>query len=802
MGKMRLEIKRVFSARTDRVKCVDMHPTEPWLLAALYNGTLCLWNHSVGAAITTIDSSDLPLRSARFIARKSWIISGGDEPMIKVYNSNTFEKVIQFEAHSDYIRSLVVHPSQPYVLSCSDDLLIKLWDWENGWKNIMVFEGHSHFVMHVVFNPKDSNVFASASLDSSVKIWNISSSTPNFTLTGHEKGVNYVDFYHGSDKPFLISGSDDKTAKVWDYQTKSCVATLTGHSSNISSVSFHPDLPVILTSSEDGYLKVWHSTTYQLEHSLNYGMERIWSISCLKGFNSVAVAFDEGSLVLKLGREEPAASICTSGKLVFVKHTRVLNATLKGQVSSDAENGSRLALQLRELGTCEVFPQSISHSPNGRFVAVTGDGEYIVYTALAWRNKSFGFAVEFAWSPGNEYAIRESSGRIRVFDRQFQEKKVQIQYLDSSSEAIYSGALLGVRSGTGVVAFYDWETCSLVRRVDAAAKAVYWNEAGDYLAISCEDSVYTLRYIASEWESNQQMHKGEEGVESAFEFLHEISERVKSGCWVQDCFVFVTSSNRLCYAIGSNTFTLLANSSTSENNLSPLYLLGYVQSEQRIFYCDKDVNIFSWRLPIPVINYQTAIVQKDMELAATLLPEIAATELNKVAVFLDNQGHYELAISVTADVDHKFDLALRSGMIDSALDLAEKINSPAKWRAVAELALKKWKFDLAERCYRLANDLQGLFLLGSCKGDQKIIEYVAEMAVKEDQPNLAFSSLLILGKADKCIDQLMSFRKKLPIAALMARSHAPNMVSVALNKWRESLPTKLSSAILDVPDNE
>ncbi len=37
-----------------------------------------------------------------------------------------------------------------------------------------------------------------------------------------------------------------------------------------------------------------------------------------------------------------------------------------------------------------LCPQSLAHNPNGRFVTVCGDGEFVVYTALAWRNKSFG----------------------------------------------------------------------------------------------------------------------------------------------------------------------------------------------------------------------------------------------------------------------------------------------------------------------------------------------------------------------------------------------------------------------------
>lgn len=51
-------------------------------------------------------------------------------------------------------------------------MLIKLWDWEQKWSCIQVFVGHSHYVMDVVFNPKDNNQFASASLDGTVKVDN------------------------------------------------------------------------------------------------------------------------------------------------------------------------------------------------------------------------------------------------------------------------------------------------------------------------------------------------------------------------------------------------------------------------------------------------------------------------------------------------------------------------------------------------------------------------------------------------------------------------------------------------------
>jgi coatomer subunit beta' len=90
--------------------------------------------------------------------------------MIRVYNYNTGELVHKWEAHTDYIRSLAVHPSLPYLLSTSDDTSIKLWDWDQGWANIRIYEGHTHYVMMVAFNPKDPNTFATASLDRKIKV--------------------------------------------------------------------------------------------------------------------------------------------------------------------------------------------------------------------------------------------------------------------------------------------------------------------------------------------------------------------------------------------------------------------------------------------------------------------------------------------------------------------------------------------------------------------------------------------------------------------------------------------------------
>ena len=38
-------MRRKLLARSDRVKCVDLHPVETWMLVSLYNGNVHIWNY-------------------------------------------------------------------------------------------------------------------------------------------------------------------------------------------------------------------------------------------------------------------------------------------------------------------------------------------------------------------------------------------------------------------------------------------------------------------------------------------------------------------------------------------------------------------------------------------------------------------------------------------------------------------------------------------------------------------------------------------------------------------------------------
>lgn len=777
---MRLDVKRQLFARSERVKGIDFHPQEPWILTTLYSGHVYIWSYESSTIVKSFELTDVPIRAGRFIARKNWIVCGSDDFQLRVYNYNTSEKITSFEAHPDYIRAIVVHPTQPFVLTASDDMTIKLWDWDKAWKCVQVFEGHSHYVMGLAINPKDTNTFASACLDRTVKIWSLGSATANFTLEAHEtKGVNHVDYYPHSDKPYLLTTSDDRTVKVWDYTTKSLIATLEGHTNNVSFACYHPELPVIISGSEDGTIRIWHANTYRFEQSLNYGLERAWCVSYQKGKQGVAVGFDDGAVVVKLGREEPAVSMDSSGKLIWARHNEVVSAIIKGG-DPNLKDNTTITLPTKDLGQCEVYPQTLIHSPNGRFVAVCGDGEYIIYTALAWRNKAFGSALDFVWGSkenSNDFAIRESATNVKVY-KNFQEKSGGLD-VGFQADGLTGGVLLGV-TGQGGISFYDWQTGGLVRRIEVEPRQVYWSDSSELVTLACEDTFYVLRFSRENYvEAAQSGQVEDDGVESAFEVITDISESVRTGEWVGDCFIYTNSTNRLNYLVGDQTYTV-------SHFDQPQYILGYIQRDSRIYLADKDVNVTSFALSLPVLEYQTLVLRGDMETAAELLPTIPTDQLNKIARFLEGQGHKELALEVATDPEHKFELALALNQLETALDIAKEADADHKWKTVGDAALAGWNVPLATECFVHAKDLGSLLLIYSSTSDREGLKTLARQAEEANAHNIAFTCKYLLGDVPGCMETLMKTGRH-GEAVLFAQTYKPSLAPGAVKGWKENL---------------
>ncbi|MCJ1334425.1 hypothetical protein MMC10_011134 [Thelotrema lepadinum] len=491
------------------------------------------------------------------------------------------------------------------------------------------------------------------------------------------------------------------------------------------------------------------------------------------------MGFDDGAVVVTMGREEPAVSMDPSGKMIWARHNEIISAVIKGGDLS-VKDGSPLNLSSKDLGTCEIYPQTLTHSPNGRFVAVCGDGEYIIYTALAWRNKAFGSALDFVWAGkenSNDFAIRESSMSVKIF-KNFKEKPGGLD-VGFSADGLCGGSLLGVR-GQGGIAFFDWESGALVRRIEVDPRNVYWSESSELVALACEDTFYVLRFSRDAY--NEAVAAGQvedDGVEAAFEVVTDINESVRTGQWVGDSFIYTNSTNRLQYLVGDQTYTI-------SHFDQPMYLLAYLPRDGRVYVANKDVAVQSFALSLSVVEYQTLVLRDEMEAAAELLVDIPNDQKNKIARFLEGQGQKELALEVATDQEHRFDLALSLGNLPIALDIARAADIEHRWKTVGDAALSAWDIALAEECFAHAKDLGSLLLLYTSTSNTAGLRKLAAQSQDANLHNVAFTCLWQLADIDGCIDLLVKTSRTAE-AVLFAQTYKPSRATEVVKQWKEAL---------------
>jgi WD40 repeat protein len=123
---------------------------------------------------------------------------------VRIWNTKTWKKIIEFKAHHDQIYGMAFSPDSKFIASASREVRRSLVLWTLKGKEVGIFKGHTQAVNQVKFqrrNDKNANyLIASSSDDGTVGLWSINpdkSKTPeklNEDILLHESCLSLRDY--------------------------------------------------------------------------------------------------------------------------------------------------------------------------------------------------------------------------------------------------------------------------------------------------------------------------------------------------------------------------------------------------------------------------------------------------------------------------------------------------------------------------------------------------------------------------------------------------------------------------------
>ncbi|KAI3632632.1 hypothetical protein MIR68_009738 [Amoeboaphelidium protococcarum] len=146
---------------------------------------------------------------------------------------------------------------------CNGNIYLTQLDQQKGWySSNKAYSSHKQSVEDLQWSPVQDTVFASASVDQTIQLWDTraAGNKSQISIKAHDADVNVISWNRKMPN-LLASGADDGQFRIWDLrQAKSGVAsaTYTWHKSPITSIEWSAhDESILAVSSADDQLTLW-----------------------------------------------------------------------------------------------------------------------------------------------------------------------------------------------------------------------------------------------------------------------------------------------------------------------------------------------------------------------------------------------------------------------------------------------------------------------------------------------------------------------------------------------------------------
>ncbi|KAF5913086.1 hypothetical protein HPG69_009037 [Diceros bicornis minor] len=246
----------------------------------------------------------------------------------------TWNPKFTLRSHFDGIRALAFHPTEPVLITASEDHTLKMWNLQKtapakkgpvlcvvmssngeqcysggtdgliqGWNttnpNIDPYDsydpsvlrgpllGHTDAVWGLAYSAAHQRLL-SCSADGTLRLWNTTEIAPALTVfnDNQELGIPASVDLVSSDPSHMVASFSKGYTSIFNMETQQRILTLesnldpTANSScQINRVISHPTLPISITAHEDRHIKFYDNNTGKLIHSMVAHLEAVTSLA-------------------------------------------------------------------------------------------------------------------------------------------------------------------------------------------------------------------------------------------------------------------------------------------------------------------------------------------------------------------------------------------------------------------------------------------------------------------------------------------------------------------------------------------
>ncbi|OCF76590.1 ribosome assembly protein 4 [Kwoniella mangroviensis CBS 8886] len=214
---------------------------------------------SVGRCSATLSGHSSPILCCAHSPTGKYAATGSGDATARIWDMDTETPKWTLTGHKGWVLCVEWDSREKILATGGHDGQVRLWTPSTGQAYGQPLFGHTKWITSLAFEPlhlvksnSPSPRLASASKDGTVRIWNTSTRTIEFVLTGHAASVNVVRW---GGENVIYTGSSDRTVKVWSGVDGKLIRTLNEHAHWVNTMALSTDF-VLRTGPYDHTGKV------------------------------------------------------------------------------------------------------------------------------------------------------------------------------------------------------------------------------------------------------------------------------------------------------------------------------------------------------------------------------------------------------------------------------------------------------------------------------------------------------------------------------------------------------------------